>query len=260
MQDAEEFAQRMDVEDVEKFNAIFSEAEFTSGAGSHYDPLNNSIQLSDEEINNTTLFHESTHYFDFNQDYQITEDYGKFKNEIDENGDLTGKRTWVPDMVVIKEHAGFSEYIAHEWNRSEIDFEKREYLESPRTLDRRNIENLLNLSGTYGWDKTPENLKKDMDNINAYLESKNISKTSDPDYVHLSDFLSAMTYDTNLGSLALGGHSYDYWVKSDSNIVTEITAGYNVLRAIGREDLIEIERELAPNLMKLIEEEWAKIW
>ena len=38
------------------------------------------------------------------------------------------------------------------------------------------------------------------------------------------------------------------------------TAGYNVLKTLGRYDLIEVEKDLAPNLMNLIETEWSKIW
>lgn len=53
-------------------------------------------------------------------------------------------------------------------------------------------------------------------------------------------------------------HSYDYWISFEESRVAEITAGYNLLKATGREDLIEIERDLASNLMKLIETEWKK--
>lgn len=102
-------------------------------------------------------------------------------------------------------------------------------------------------------------VEQDVQAVKKYLQSKGVSY-SDPDFAHLSDFMSAMTYDASLGSFTTGGHDYNYWVHDDANRVTEITAGYNVLKAIGREDLIAIERELAPNLMNLIEKEWDKVW
>lgn len=250
-----EYAGRMSSEDVAKFNKIFNRAKFSeSNNGSHYVPETNEIELDKATMRGETMFHEGTHWYDYNQDYTITEDYGKFKWVVDKNGNLTGEREWVSDIVTIKEHAGFSQYIAHEWDRYEIGASTTAMAD-----DRVNVVKKLGLSDTYGNNRKPEDVKHDLDAINKYLESKGISKT-DPDFVHLSDFISAMTYDASLGSLTTGGHGYDYWVSGNEYIVTEITAGYNVLKCIGRTDFIEVEKELAPKLMAMIEKEWSKIW
>lgn len=260
---SEEYAERMGAEDVDKFNAILRKAEYVENDnGSYYDPETNKIFISnnpDDFMKGTTVFHESTHWFDFNQDYTITEDYGRFHWIIDENGDATGEKEWIPDITTIKEHAGFSEYIAWQWDKDIFDHEKHEWIDSGQKLDMRNFVAKVGTSDTYGPERKPEDVEKDFRAIRNYLEEKGIS-ISDPDFEHLSDFISAISYDSNLGSLVTGGHSYSYWTKGHSNRVTEITAGYNLLKSTGREDLIEIERDLAPNLMKLIESEWAKIW
>lgn len=245
------YAERMSPEDVAKFNKIFNKAEFIeSENGSHYVPATNKIELDKATMSDTTMYHESTHWFDFNQDYAVTDDWGHY--ERDENGRRTNQ--WIPDIVTIKEHVGFSEYIAYEWDKP-----KRDIPTTPKTDDRVNIVKKLGLSDTYGNNRNPEDVKNDLDAIKNYLDEKGISRT-DPDFVHLSDFLSAMTYDASLSSLTTGGHDYNYWVESDSNIVAEITAGYNILKRIGRTDLIEIEKELAPKLMAMIEKEWGEIW
>lgn len=248
------YAERMDSEDVAKFNNIFEQAEFVENtSGSHYDPKTNQIKLDKTTMSDETMFHESTHWFDYNQDYTITDDWGHFKRVYDDDGNLINEE-WVPDIVTIKEHAGFSQYIVSNWDK----YERGE----DQTLMSKDIQNFVKLVGTsdtYGPTRDAAVVKKDMDAINSYLTEKGISKT-DPDFVHLSDFISAISYDSNLGSLMTGGHEYNYWVQGNEYQVTEITAGYNVLRALGREDLLEIERELAPNLMKMIEKEWKKIW
>ena len=86
------------------------------------------------------------------------------------------------------------------------------------------------------------------------------SGKADPDYEHLSDFISALSYDANLGSLMTGGHEYDYWVAGDEFRIAEMTAAYNLLNITGRQDLIEIMSDLAPNATRLIKSEWGKIW
>lgn len=257
---SKEYSERMDANSINKFNEIFSDAKFKdSENGSHYIPNENTVAIDANNASGTTAFHEGTHWLDYNQDYTITEDYGKYKWIIDENGDLTGEKEWVSDIVTIKENAGFSEYIAHEWDRDTFDHEKRVWNDSGAKQDIKNFVNTIGLSDTYGNDRSPEDLHNDMQAVAKYLNDRNISRT-DPDFVHLSDFMSAISYDATLGSLTTGGHSYDYWVSNNSNRVAEITAGYNLLKATGRNDLIAIEKELAPNLMGLIEKEWGKIW
>lgn len=252
--DALAYAERMQSDDIEKFNKIFSEAKYNpSENGSYYDPTSGEIFISEADQMPTTLFHESTHWFDFNQNYTITDDWGGWKYVYDDDGNITG-REWNSKIVTLQENAGFSDYISHIWGQY-VHGEENTLMGK----DTINAVKKLGTSDTYGWGRESSLIKQDMDGINKYLKSKGISKL-DPDYDHLSDFISAITYDANLGSLMTGGHSYDYWVKSDTNRVTEIVAGYNLLRATGRMDLIAIERDLAPNLMKLIEEEWAKIW
>ena len=179
--------------------------------------------------------------------------WGHYERKYDDDGNILSEK-WIPNIVTIKENAGFSEYIAWEWSKFSQNEEH-----SKSGLDLINFVNKTNTSDTYGWGRDAQLIEQDMKGINEYLKSKGISK-SDPDFVHLSDFISAISYDSNLGSLVTGGHSYDYWTKGDENRVTEITAGYNVLKSIGREDLINIEKDLAPNLMEMIEKEWSKIW
>lgn len=255
-----EYSERMDANSINRFNEIFSDAKFKdSENGSHYIPNENTVAIDADNASSTTPFHEGTHWLDYNQDYTITEDYGKYKWITDENGDLTGEKEWVSDIVTIKENAGFSEYIAHEWDRDIFDHEKQVWNDSGAKQDIKNFVSTIGLSDTYGNDRSPEDLHNDMQAVAKYLNDRNISRT-DPDFVHLSDFMSAISYDATLGSLTTGGHSYDYWVSNNSNRVAEITAGYNLLKATGRDDLIAIEKELAPNLMGIIEKEWGKIW
>lgn len=245
-----EYSERMNISDIEKFNEIFDSATYVrSENGNYYDPTDNVVYLS-EESEKTTAFHESTHWFDYNQNYTITEDWGRYAR--DENGHRTDD--WIPNINVIKENASFSEYISHEWGYYERGADS-----NLQMLDMKNFVEKVGTSDTYGLGRNMELVQQDMRAINAYLESMGVSR-ADPDYVHLSDFISAISYDANLGSLATGGHSYDYWIRGDERRVTEITAGYNLLKATGREDLIAVERDLAPNLMQLIETEWAKIW
>lgn len=254
MQASIEYSNRMQAEDIEKFNEIFNSAEYiTNTDESYYDPNNNNISIS-KNASGSTVFHESTHWYDANQNYTITEDYGKYKWITDKNGDLTGEREWVPNIVTIKENTSFSEYIAHQWTRYE-----RGESTNFSSLDMRNFIDRIGLSDTYGYNRNPDDVEHDLRAFRDYFNFKGISRT-DPDFAHLSDFISAMYYDGNLGSLTDGGHSYDYWIRGDDRRINEITAGYNLLRATGREDLIAIERELAPNLMNLIETEWEKIW
>ena len=255
-----EYASRMNAEDVTKFNNIFAKAEFVeSNDVSCYDPISNKIYLNPSDSSDT-IFHESTHWFDNNQHYDIVEDRGRFTWALDENGDLTGERKWQSDLKVIKSDASFSEYIQHKWESYEIDANSGTInTKTKMDDDYVNISKKLGLSGNYGNDKSPDDIINDMHGIDKYLSDKGISKT-DPDYVPLSDFISAITYDSNLGSAITGGHSYDYWVEDNLHRVNEITAGYNLLRATGRTDFIEIEKDLAPNLMNLIEKEWKKIW
>ena len=197
------------------------------------------------------MYHESTHWFDYNQNYTLSDDWGGYKNIFDDDGNII-ERKYVPNIVVVQENAGFSEYIAHKWDMYELGKDSTMAGE-----DLRNFVKKVGTSDTYGYGRTEA--PKDVEAINNYLKSKGVSK-SDADFVHLSDFISAISYDSNLGSLTTGGHSYEYWVSSSTNRVTEITAGYNVLKTLGRYDLIEVEKDLAPNLMNLIETEWSKIW
>lgn len=254
-----EFAERMNVEDVEKFNRIFNEAEVKeSTEGSYYDPVTGVVYVSKEEPNNTSVFHESTHYHDYKQNYTITEDYGRYKWLFDANGDAlldangNQLKEWIPDVVTVKENAGFSQYIAYNWGRYDKEGKTK------ASEDLQNFVKIVGTSDTYGNDRKPADVERDVKAINAYISSKGISKT-DPDYVHLSDFISAISYDASLGSFMTGGHDYEYFL-SDEHRVAEITVSQNLLRCAGREDLLDIERELAPNLMKMLEEEWEKVW
>lgn len=252
-EDAKLFAERMSGADVEKFNAIFQKAEYQqSTTGSHYDPTNNKIEI-DANSRAEVVFHESTHWLDFNQKYTITDDWGRYNRIYDDDGNLISKE-WIPNIVTIKENASFCEYISSKWDAYEIGSDITKAGE-----DLRNFVKKIGMSDTYGYNRSTDDVKKDFDAVKAYLNGKGIDRT-DPDFVHLSDFMSAMSYDATLGSLVTGGHDYSYWVRDNSNRVTEITAGYNLLRALGREDMLEIERDLAPNLMQMIEEEWKKIW
>lgn len=254
MQASIDYSQRMQMDDIERFNEIFNTAEYvTETDESYYDRNNNIINIS-KSANGTTVFHESTHWFDYNQNYTITEQTGKWKYLVDKNGDLTGEREWIPHTYIVKENASFSDYIAYQWNRVE-----RGETNSFSDLDMKNFIEKLGLSDTYGYNRNPDDVEHDLRAFRDYFASKNISRT-DPDFVHLSDFISAMYYDGNLGSLSDGGHSYNYWTSGDEKRINEITVGYNLLRATGREDMLDIERELAPNLMNLIETEWRKIW
>lgn len=256
---SKEYAQRMGNDDVDKFNKILKEAEYESSEASAYDKVNNVIGIARDGYDGTTIFHESTHWYDYNQNYTLVDDYGHIQYNFGENGDLISKE-WIPNLSVIKENVGFSEYISWEWDKLEFNrdiFKMDEF--SKAQLDLQNFVSKVGTSDTYGYGKNPEDLKRDMDAINGYLKGKSVSK-SDPDFVHLSDFISAISYDANLGSLTTGGHDYNYWTRGSEQRVTEIVAGYNLLRATGREDLINIERDLAPNLMNLIEKEWVKIW
>lgn len=251
-----EYSERMSRSDRKQFNRIFDKAEFaenTEDERNYYNPDDGKIYLS--EVRDSTLFHEGAHWLDYNQDYTITSDWGRYKKVYDDDGNLISKE-WVPDIVTIKEHAGFSEYISDKWNG---------YID-PRAItsetyageDIRNAVKLLGTSDTYGNNRPDNVVKHDMDAVKAYLDSKGVSR-SDPDFEHLSDFISAITYDASLGSLSYGGHDYDYWINGEKR-VAEITTGYNLLKCLGREDFIKIERELAPHLMSMIEPEWEKIW
>lgn len=249
-----EYAERLSNEDIEKFNDVFSKINFVEGEdGAHYNPSDHSVTITKDGASNTTVYHESTHWFDYEQKYTIQDDWGGYKKVFDDDGNIVGKE-WKPNIVTIKENASFSEYIYQKWDRYERDSDK-----SLMQKDTANFVKILGMSDTYGNNRNPDDVRNDLDAVKSYLEKKGISR-SDPDYVHLSDFISAMSFDASLGSLVTGGHSYDYWVMHGEYRVSEITAGYNILRAIGREDMLEIERELAPNLMDMIEKEWSKIW
>lgn len=250
---ADSYAERLDDESIGRFNEIFQNAEFTNGPGSHYDPETNGIQIDADNMADVTLFHEATHWFDYNQDYKIEHDWGHYKKEYDDEGNLI-KKEWQPNITVDKEHASFTAYIHDKWTMYERDEE-----ETKESEDLKNCVKLLGLTDTYGFDRKPEDIKHDLEATRQFLEERGI-QTTDPDYTHISDFISAMTYDANLGSFGYGGHDYNYWVYNREARVSEITAGYNLLKATGREDIIAIEKEVAPNLMGLIEEEWAKIW
>lgn len=259
LQAATDYAERMSDKDREKFNNIFKQATFNeSENGSYYDPITGEIAISKDSADGIDAFHESTHWFDYKQDYTITEEWLKREYVYDNDDNIIGKK-FVSEVRIVEEHAPFCHYISHEWSDEKRDKITGEVLDSLQTLDMRNMEKKIGLSGIYGLGKEPETLKADMDAFKKYFENMGVSR-QDKDFVHLSDFMSAMSYDANLGSLVTGGHDYRYWTRGDQNRVTEITAGYNLLRATGREDLIAIERDIAPNLMNLIEQEWAKIW
>lgn len=250
--DVRDYGNRMSQDDIDIFNDIFGEANYKkSENGSYYYPDDNTVYLDGDSARPETLYHESTHWFDYNQNYTLADDWGGYKNIFDDDGNII-ERKYVPNIVVVKENAGFSEYIAHKWDMYELGKDSTMAGE-----DLRNFVKKVGTSDTYGYGRTEA--PKDVEAINNYLKSKGVSK-SDTDFGHLSDFISAISYDSNLGSLTTGGHSYEYWVSSSTNRVTEITAGYNVLKTLGRYDLIEVEKDLAPNLMNLIETEWSKIW
>ena len=250
--DVRNYGNRMSQDDIDIFNDIFGEANYKkSENGSYYYPDDNTVYLDGGSARPETLYHESTHWFDYNQNYTLSDDWGGYKNIFDDDGNII-ERKYVPNIVVVQENAGFSEYIAHKWDMYELGKDSTMAGE-----DLRNFVKKVGTSDTYGYGRTEA--PKDVEAINNYLKSKGVSK-SDADFVHLSDFISAISYDSNLGSLTTGGHSYEYWVSSSTNRVTEITAGYNVLKTLGRYDLIEVEKDLAPNLMNLIETEWSKIW
>lgn len=251
------YSERMDGETRAKFNEIFEKAEFEeSENGSYYNTEDNKIYLEKNDTEGYTVYHEATHWFDENQDYTITDNWGHNVYDYDEEGNYLGKH-WEPNPedTVIREHAGFSDLIYYKWENT-YDSHQAD-ASSLASLDLQNLVSVIGTSDTYGYNRSPEDVKKDLDAIKEFMTARGVTVT---DYDHISDFISAMTFDANLGSLVSGGHSYDYWVGNGTRRVSEIVAGYNVLKAVGREDLIEIERELAPNLMRMIEEEWSKIW
>lgn len=243
-----QFMERLN--DTDKYVNAINSAKFKKGNANYYDKYENIISLSADDLEDASVCHEVTHYIDYNQNYTITDDWGHYKREYNDNGDVISEE-WVSKIVTVKENAGFSEFIAWEWDKETGG------KDSLSTLDMRNLVSKLGTSDTYGAGRIEA--MNDMKAINKYLADKGISK-SDVDFVHLSDFISAMTYDANLGSLTTGGHDYNYWTRAQENRITEITAGYNVLKSLGREDLIGIEKDLAPNLMNMIEKEWNKVW
>lgn len=243
-----QFMERLN--DTDKYANAINSAKFKKGNANYYDKDENIISLSADDLGDASVCHEVTHYIDYNQNYTITDDWGHYKREYNDNGDIISEE-WLSKIVTVKENAGFSEFIAWEWDKETGG------KDSLSTLDMRNLVSKLGTSDTYGAGRIEA--MNDMKAINKYLADKGISK-SDVDFVHLSDFISAMTYDANLGSLTTGGHDYNYWTRAQENRITEITAGYNVLKSLGREDLIEIEKDLAPNLMSMIEKEWSKVW
>ena len=243
-----QFMERLN--DTDKYINAINSAKFKKGNANYYDKDENIISLSADDLGDASVCHEVTHYIDYNQNYTITDDWGHYKREYNDNGDVISEE-WVSKIVTVKENAGFSEFIAWEWDKETGG------KDSLSTLDMRNLVYKLGTSDTYGAGRIEA--MNDMKAINKYLADKGISK-SDVDFVHLSDFISAMTYDANLGSLTTGGHDYNYWTRAQENRITEITAGYNVLKSLGREDLIGIEKDLAPNLMNMIEKEWNKVW
>lgn len=248
-QDTKDYSLRMKQDDINKFSEVLGNIEFVDDYdGASYLPDDNKINIGKDDHPDYTLFHEATHWYDYNQSYTITDDWGHYKR--DEDGNLTNE--WVPKIVVVKENAGFSEYISSKWEMYE-----RGSAETKESLDRQNFVRLIGTSDTYGPGR--KEAANDVQKINEWLKGKGISR-ADKDYGHLSDFISALTYDANLGSLTTGGHDYDYWTKDPAYRVTEITAGYNVLKSLGRDDIIKVEKELAPNLMEMIEKEWGKIW
>ena len=247
----ETFAERMTPESREKFNKVLKKADYVlSDDGSYYLKDDNKVHLAEDSVKDTTVYHESTHWFDENQHYRIEEDVQAFRRKLDDDGNIV--KEYYTKTYVISEDSSFSGYIEYHYSKWDS--------ESDSSLSTKDFQNLVEKTGisgdfTFGRD----NAGDDMMALRDYIASKGIDR-HDPDYVHLSDFISAMTYDSNMGSLIDGGHSYNYWIQHPNNRISEITAGYNVLKSIGREDLIDVERELAPNLMQLIEEEWAKIW
>lgn len=244
-----DYMNRMNKTDAEKFRSVFSKANFVETTGDcAYKPSDNKIYINPSSASDFTAFHESTHWFDFNAHYKITDDWGHY--EYNDDG-TSGE--WISKVVTIKENASFSEYIAWKW-----DYVNQDGGISSAN-DFYNFNKILGLSGKSGDTRNATEIVRDIVSTNKFLEDRGISKI-DPDYVHLSDFLSAMSFDATGGFGSTGGHEYKYWAEGTQNRVTEITAGYNILKALGREDLIQIEKELAPNLMKMIEEEWSKIW
>lgn len=251
-QDISEYAKRLDSDSVQKFNKIFGQAEYKAAEdGSYYNPDDKAIYIKPDSSAPHTAFHESIHWMDYHADLQIVDDWGFFENIYDEDFNITGKK-WIPKEVVIKEHASFSEKIAWTWGS---DFGNG----SLATKDLSNFEKICGTSGNYGYGR--KDLGDDVRAINAFLKKRGISK-SDPDFIHFSDFISAISYDANMGSVITGGHEYDYWTgyNGDEHRIAEITAGYQVLKSLGRNDLLEVERELAPALMNLLDTEWSKLW
>lgn len=249
----DDYMARMNESDSEMYRDIFARAEFVeSNQGTAYDPDANNIKIDSADASDFTLFHESTHWLDWNQDYKIEEDWGHFKYNYDDDGNYISKE-WVSNMHVIKEHASFSEYVAWKWDATDPVL-----YESPADTDLKNLTRIIGTCGKYDT-RTPDETKHDLDAFRKYFEDRGISQ-ADHDFAHLSDFISAMTYDGNLGFATTGGHEVEYWMQGDKYRVAEITAGYNVLKTIGREDMIVIEKELAPKLMDMIEKEWTKVW
>ena len=248
-----EYGQRMGDKDMRRFNQIFKDAEFIEGEETSFDPDTKVISIS-KGARGTSAYHEGTHWWDYNQSYEITEDYGHYKWLVDGDGNLTGKKEWVPDPVTVRKDASFSQYVAYQWGRYPMSGEP-----PLMSKDVQNFVKKVGTSDTYGKDKKPEDVLGDLKAIDKYLKSKGVRK-ADPDYEHLSDFISALSYDANLGSLMTGGHEYDYWVAGDEFRIAEMTAAYNLLNITGRQDLIEIMSDLAPNATRLIKSEWGKIW
>ena len=118
-QASKDYAERMSSKTLDKFNNVFKEAEYKqSDNGSYYDESNNIIYISKNGDKGETLFHESTHYHDFNQKYDIVDDWGRYSYTYDDDGNLISKE-WISNPTLIKKNAGFSEYIAWNWHKVE---------------------------------------------------------------------------------------------------------------------------------------------
>lgn len=98
----------------------------------------------------------------------------------------------------------------------------------------------------------------------AFMAFENLVKDAgidlaDVDLMYVSDFASALTWDSTLGLAKYGGHSEEYW-NDQENRMSEMLASYGLLNSLGRKDLLELEKKMAPNLYKIIETEWKKRW
>ncbi|MCQ2369257.1 MAG: phage head morphogenesis protein [Paludibacteraceae bacterium] len=218
----EKFKSRLS--DANKYEKILNSVFFTNydDTGCEYDPITKRININLNEINAFTLFHEAIHVFDDNQIYIIPKPERK-----------------------IKRYNSLSDYILGEL-----------YTADAKKKDINIIDSILGTNNAFA--------EKELDRFNCKnkffeLCTNNGIALYDSDIMFLSDFVSSYTQDSNCGSMLFGGHRRDY-LKNENYRMYEILASYGILKSLGRYDLLAIEKMLLPNLYKIIEKEWDKLW